>query len=170
MLQCDDAVTLRAPRADDADTLTRNANHRSVWINLRDRMPHPYTRDDAARWIRSVEDEHPRTSFSIVVDGAVAGGIGLVIGTDIERWAAEVGYWLGPEYWGRGIATTALRCVCRYAFDDLGLLRIFATPMAWNPASFRVLEKAGFRREGIMRNACVKDGRLTDMVLYAKTP
>lgn len=133
-------------------------------------MPHPYTRDDALRWIGSVENEDPRVSFSIDVGGDVVGGIGLVIGTDIERCAAEVGYWLGPDYWGRGIATTALRRVCRYAFDDLGLLRVFATPMVWNFASFRVLEKAAFQREGIMRNACVKDGRLTDMALYARRP
>lgn len=107
-------------------------------------------------------------NFIIEVDGEAAGGVGLTLGDDIERCSAEVGYWLGSEYWGRGIATAALSRICRYAFDELGLLRVFATPIVWNPASFRVLEKAGFYREGIMRNACIKDGTVTDMVLYAK--
>ncbi len=168
MLQCDGEITLRAPAAADAESLTTNANHREVWINLRDGMPHPYSLKDALRWIRSVEHEAPRVSFSIDLGGKIVGGIGLVIGSDIERCGAEVGYWLGPGYWGRGIATSALQRICSYAFDDLGLMRLFATPIVWNAASFRVLEKAGFAREAIMRNACIKDGQLTDMALYAK--
>lgn len=169
MLECDPLVTLRSPFGADAESLTRNANNREVWINLRDHMPHPYSIEDALHWIRSVEHEHPRVNFSIDLQGEVIGGIGLVIGSDIERCAAEVGYWLGPAYWGRGIATSALLRITRYAFEDLGLLRLFATPIVWNPASLRVLEKAGFQREGLMRNACIKDGRVGDMALYAKT-
>jgi [ribosomal protein S5]-alanine N-acetyltransferase len=76
----------------------------------------------------------------------------------------------GVTYWGRGIATAALQRICSYAFKELGLLRVFATPLVTNPASLRVLEKAGFAREGVMRNACIKDGRLVDMALYAKIP
>ena len=166
-LQCDGSVFLRAPWAADAESLAKNANHREVWINLRDRMPHPYSAADAIRWIRSIENEVPRVNFSIDFAGNVIGGIGLVLGSDIERCSAEVGYWLGPAYWGRGIATSALRRISCYAFDELGLLRLFATPLAWNSASSRVLEKAGFQREGIMRNACIKDGHVVDMSLYA---
>lgn len=152
----------------DVYSIAENANHREVWINLRDRMPYPYSVDDAVDWLRGVESENPRLSFVIDVDGQAIGGIGLVPGSDIERCAAEVGYWIGPAYWGRGIATVALKRICDYAFRDLGLLRLFAVPIAWNAASFRVLEKAGFAREGIMRNACIKDGKVADMVLYAK--
>ncbi len=168
-LRCDDGIVLRAPCAGDAEALTKHANHRDVWINLRDAMPHPYALDDAARWIGRIADERPRVNFIIDLGGEAIGGIGLIVGTDIERTAAEVGYWLGPEHWGHGIATSALRRICRYAFDDLKLLRLFATPIVWNPASFHVLEKAGFQREGIMRSACVKDGQVMDMALYALT-
>jgi len=168
VLDCGDSIVLRRPQAGDATSLAKHANNRSVWINLRDRMPHPYSVDNAYAWIGTVEHQEPRTSFIIDVNGEAVGGIGLVLGTDIERCSAEVGYWLGESYWGRGIATAALRRICAYAFEDLGLQRVFATPIVWNPASFKVLEKAGFEREGLMRNACIKDGKLMDMALYAK--
>jgi RimJ/RimL family protein N-acetyltransferase len=90
------------------------------------------------------------------------------MGTDIERISAELGYWLGEEYWGRGIASAAIRRICEYGFSDLDLVRIFALPMGHNSASQRVLEKAGFVREGILRNACVKDGKILDEIMYAK--
>jgi [ribosomal protein S5]-alanine N-acetyltransferase len=167
-LPCANGVFLRAPQPADAEAMARHANNREVWLNLRDRMPHPYSIEDARAFIELIEDQDPRVQFSIDVNGEVVGGIGLVPGTDIESRSAEVGYWVGPEYWNRGIATAALERICRYGFEELGLLRIFATPIAWNPASFRVLEKAGFEREGVMRNACVKDGRVADMILYAK--
>jgi RimJ/RimL family protein N-acetyltransferase len=143
-------------------------NNREIWINLRDRLPHPYALRDAHAWLQSVEREDPRVSFVMDLDREVVGGIGLVVGTDIERCSAEVGYWVAAEYSGRGIATAAIRRICRYAFEELSLLRVFATPIAWNAASSRVLEKAGFQREGTMRSACIKDGKVMDMLLYAR--
>jgi len=166
-LECGSGVTLRAPALADAPNIARHANDRNVWINLRDAMPHPYSEDDAREWIGIIAEQSPRTNFTVDVRGAAVGSIGLVLGTDIERCSAEVGYWLGAAHWGQGIATAAVQRICRYAFEDLGLLRIFATPIVWNAASFRVLEKAGFAREGVMRNACIKDGHVMDMALYA---
>jgi ribosomal-protein-alanine N-acetyltransferase len=168
ILSCSGLILLRSPAISDAKSLYKHANNRDVWINLRDRMPYPYSLEDAVRWLKYVQDQQPRVSFVIDLNGEAIGGIGLILGSDIERCSAEVGYWLGADHWGRGIATTALQRVCRYAFEDLGLLRVFATPIAWNPASFRVLEKAGFEREGTMRNACIKDGKVMDMALYGK--
>ena len=168
VLECGDAVRLRPAREADARSIAEHANNRKVWINLRDGLPHPYTIDDARAWIQSQAWQNPRVSFAIDVEGQAIGGIGLVLGTDIERRSAEVGYWLGEAFWNRGIATVALARLCRYAFEELGLLRVFATPIVWNPASCRVLEKAGFQREGIMRNACIKDGKVADMALYAR--
>jgi RimJ/RimL family protein N-acetyltransferase len=168
VLRCNDSVTLRAPRQSDAHALAKYANRREIWINLRDRMPHPYSLADANEWLASIRHQDPRVNFLIDVGGEAIGGVGLVLGTDIERCSAEVGYWVGVEHWGRGIATAAVSRVCKYAFEDLGLLRVFATPLAWNPASSRVLEKAGFQREGTMRSACIKDGKVVDMLLYAK--
>jgi [ribosomal protein S5]-alanine N-acetyltransferase len=168
LLECANGALLRAPKPADADALAKHANNHEVWLNLRDRLPHPYSVDDARGWIDSIKEQSPRVQFSIDVNGEVVGGIGLVLGEDIERCSAEVGYWVGQDYWNRGIATAALERICRYGFEELGLLRIFATPIAWNPASVRVLEKAGFQCEGVMRNACVKDGKVADMILYAR--
>jgi [ribosomal protein S5]-alanine N-acetyltransferase len=168
VMKCSDLVSLRAPRPSDAESLAKHANDRNVWINLRDRMPHPYTLADATAWLERIRHEEPRTNFIIDFDGEAIGCIGFVLGTDIERCSAEVGYWIGAEHWGRGVATLALARICPYAFDNFGLLRVFATPKARNLASCRVLEKAGFEREGLMRNACIKDGKVLDMALYAK--
>ena len=158
----------RPPTPCDAESIARHVGNRAVSINLRDRVPYPYAVADAVRWIGSSQGQDPVTSLIIDVDGAAVGGIGLVLGTDIERISAELGYWLGEEYWGRGIATAAIRRICEYGFGDLGLVRIFALPMGHNVASQRVLEKAGFNREGILRKACIKDGKILDEVMYAK--
>lgn len=109
----------------------------------------------------------PATNLVIDVAGEAVGSITLRPGDDIERCSAELGYWVGEEFWGRGVASSAVKRMCSYGFSDLGLVRIFAMPIVWNPASIRVLQKAGFTHEGTLRRACIKDGRLADMELYA---
>ena len=134
---------------------------------MRDRFPHPYTAADADQWIRQATEETPQTHFAIVIGKSMIGGIGLELGTDIFRRSAEIGYWLGEPFWGRGIATEAVRAITNYAFSTFNLCRIYAGVFEWNPASVRVLEKAGFMREGRMRKSVFKDGRVTDQFLYA---
>ena len=158
---------LRDPTLDDAQSLAAYGNNRNVWLNLRDAFPSPYTDEDARSWIQDALSQAPRRTFVIDVEGEACGGIGLTPGHDIERVSAELGYWLGEPFWGRGIMTEAVKAITKYGFEELALSRIFAVPMSHNSASFRVLEKAGFLREGIMRNAAVKEGRITDMMLYA---
>jgi RimJ/RimL family protein N-acetyltransferase len=114
-----------------------------------------------------VAKQEPRRSFGIVVDGAAVGSISLVPGHDVERLNAEIGDWLGRELWGRGIVTEAVRAATGYAFAELGMRRVFAVPFTHNPASHRVLEKAGYAREGLMRHSAIKDGQLLDQHLYA---
>jgi [ribosomal protein S5]-alanine N-acetyltransferase len=167
-LDCGHSVVLRPPLLADANAIAKHANDRRIWINLRDAMPHPYSVDDAVAWLGSNIDQNPVELFTIDLDGEAIGAIGLVPGSDIERRSAELGYWLGAAHWGRGIATAAVHRICRYAFEDLDLLRIFATPMASNRSSKRVLEKAGFELEGVMRSCFVKDGQVCDAALYAK--
>jgi len=110
---------------------------------------------------------HPVTTFAIDVGGEAAGGIGFSPGTDVERFSAEIGYWLGEAYWGRGITAEALRLVSEYAFHECGLLRLYALPFADNHQSMRVLEKAGYEREAILRASSVKFGKPRDQALYA---
>ncbi len=159
--------TLRRWRTSDATSLVRHANNLSVARLLRDRFPHPYTWKDAQGFLASASTEEPQTNFAIEVAGEASGGLGYVPGSDVERYSAEVGYWLGEACWGRGIATEALALFTRHAFSELGLLRLFALPLADNVASVRVLEKAGFRVEGTLRSSCVKFGEPRDQALYA---
>ena len=158
---------VRSWSLEDAETIVRHANNRKIWLNLRDRFPHPYTDRDAQIYLKQVVSTQPETNFAIDLDGAAVGGVGFVLGADVERVSAEVGYWLGESVWGRGIATAALKGSIRYAMAEYGLRRVFAVPFSENAASIRVLEKAGFVREGLMRHSAVKDGRILDQVLYA---
>ncbi len=158
---------VRSWRPSDADAIAPHANNRKIWLNLRDAFPHPYDRHHAREFIRAVTHRDQETNFAIVVDGAAAGGIGFVLHPDVERVSAEIGYWLAEPFWGRGIVTEALTAVTRYAVDTFALTRIFAVPFAWNAASCRVLEKAGYVLEARLRNSAIKNGQLTDQMQYA---
>jgi ribosomal-protein-alanine N-acetyltransferase len=152
--------------AGDVHSLVRHANNRNVWINLRDRFPHPYTETTARQFLAHVSQQDPTTVWAIEVDGEAAGGIGLVILSDIERVSAEIGYWLGEAFWGRGVTTEALRAVTAEAFRRFDLRRIFALPFADNTASIRVLEKVGYTLEGQMPDSAIKDGVVRDQRMY----
>lgn len=160
--------TIRSWHRGDEDNLPSHANNREIWINLRDQFPYPYTRADAKRWLKHITAVTPETSFAIDVNGEAVGGIALVLHDDVERCSAEVGYWLSEQYWGRGIATAALKAITEYAFTHLKLTRVFAVPFARNDASIRVLEKAGYTCEGRLRRSAIKDGVVLDQLMYAK--
>ena len=159
---------IRSWRDDDAASLAQHANDRSVWRNMRDRFPHPYSLEDGRAFISSARASEPEAFFAVEADGAAVGGIGYTLHDDVERVAAEVGYWLGTAYWGRGIMTAALSAFTGYVFErHRELRRLYALPFAWNPASARVLEKAGYTLEGRMRESAIKDGEVVDQLLYA---
>jgi RimJ/RimL family protein N-acetyltransferase len=159
---------LRPWRLADAGPLTRLADDRRIWAGLRDAFPHPYRITDARRFIRIARQHKPHTYFAIVEGGRLAGSIGYRVHADVERVGAEVGYWVAPEFWGRGIATTALRLLTEHAFErNPDLRRLYAVPFSSNPASARVLEKAGYTREGTLRQSAIKDGRILDQWMYS---
>lgn len=159
--------SVRSYRASDEESLARYADNPRIWINLRDGFPNPYTREDARRFIERARAAEPETMFAISVSDEAVGGIGFTLHSDVERVSAEVGYWLGEPFWGRGIATEALRAVTRLAIDLYGLTRVYAVPFAGNGASARVLEKAGYTLEARMRRSACKDGVIVDQLLYA---
>ena len=158
---------VRSWRISDAESLLRHANNRNIWLNLRDAFPHPYTKHDARAYIRSVRERTPETTFAIAVDDEAVGSVGFVLRTDVERVSAEIGYWLAEPLWGRGITTEALTALTQYAIGTHGLTRIYALPFAWNLASCRVLEKAGYVLEARLRRSAIKDGLITDQMQYA---
>ena len=160
---------LRPWAAGDEPSLVRHANNYKIWRNLRDGFPHPYTLVDAKQWISFAQQQSPQTLFAVEVGGEAVGSVGLFPKSDIERLSAEIGYWIGEATWGKGIATAAVRTLSTYGFKELGLTRIFAVPLVSNPASMRVLEKAGYVREGVLRRSAIKEGIVLDQVLYAIT-
>jgi RimJ/RimL family protein N-acetyltransferase len=134
---------------------------------LRDRFPHPYTASDGDRWIRQATQMVPQTHFAIAIGDQAVGGIGLDLQVDVFRRSAEIGIWLGEAHWGRGIATEAVRALTNFAFTNLDVCRVYAGVFEWNPASMRVLEKAGYSVEGRLRKSVTKDGQTIDRMLYA---
>jgi RimJ/RimL family protein N-acetyltransferase len=158
---------IRSWRRDDLAALLRHADNPKVAANLRDRFPSPYTEADAEAWFEVVSAETAALHLVIDVAGELVGTIGLEPQSDINAGTAEVGYWLGEAFWGRGFATAALTTLTRHALTALGYRRLYATAFSGNAASRRVLEKAGYRLEGVMRKSAIKRGRVHDQALYA---
>jgi [ribosomal protein S5]-alanine N-acetyltransferase len=161
--------TIRDYRASDAESLAKHANNRKVWLGLRDAFPHPYTIEDAKNFLQGSIPGLPRIHFCIDIDGAAVGGIGLRPGEDVHRHTAEFGYWLGEEFWGRGLMSEIIPAFVDYCFKEFSLKRMFAMPHSSNPASARVLQKAGFVLEGRLHKHVIKEGQILDSLLYAKT-
>jgi len=158
---------LRSWEEGDATSLTVYANNRNIWRNLRDAFPHPYTLEDAKNFLQMVLSQDPETYFAIEVEGKACGSIGFTLHADVERVSAEIGYWLGEPFWNHGIMSEAVMFMTPYAIQQHDLTRVYAVPFEWNTPSFRVLEHAGYQFEGRMRRSAVKDGQITDQLIYA---
>ena len=160
-------LRLRPWRPEDKPALLRHADNPKVARNLTNIFPSPYTEADADEWLDAREnDEAPCRLFAIVIDGEAAGGIGIHTREDVHAKTAEIGYWLAELHWGQGYMTEALRALVPYAFATFDLHRLEAYHFGWNPASGRVLEKAGFRLEGCLRERICKNGAYTDSLMY----
>lgn len=161
---------LRPLAESDAPSIARHANNRKIWLNVRDRFPHPYAFGDAVEFIQKARESEQEVIFAIAVNGAAVGTIGLMLKEDVDRVSAEIGYWLGEEYWGQGIASEAVQAATSYGITHHQLTRVFAYTFEWNPASGRVLEKAGYILEGRLRRSAIKDGQVVDQRQYAFVP
>lgn len=161
-------VLVRSWRKSDLDALVRHANNAKIAANLRDQFPHPYTRRAGQDYLEFTREQVPERSFAIEYGGEAVGGIGFLIGTDIARVSAEMGYWLSESCWGRGITTRAVVASSEWAFEEYKLTRLFALVFAYNTPSIRVLEKAGFECEAVLRRSAIKNGVILDQLMYAK--
>lgn len=161
--------TIRKWKLSDAGDLAAALSNKKVQDNLRDGLPYPYTEQDGADFIAAMlaADEKDTFAFAITVDDKAIGSIGVFRQENIHRQTAEMGYYIAEDYWGRGIMTEVVRQTCAYVFARSDIIRIYAEPFAYNTASCRVLEKAGFEYEGTLRSNAVKNGRVTDMKMYA---
>ncbi|MDR1644877.1 MAG: GNAT family N-acetyltransferase [Tannerellaceae bacterium] len=159
---------LRPWQPEDIPSLTAEANNPRISSNLRDSFPYPYTTKDAEDFIHYAGSKPTAQEFAIVIDGKAVGGIGISPLADVERFSAEVGYWIGESWWNKGIATEALRTFAGYLFAHTNFVRLFACVYACNLPSVRVLEKAGFRRVGVLQKAAFKNNRFVDMFYYER--
>ncbi len=161
--------SIREWHIEDADNLAELLNNKNILNNLRDGLPYPYTKKDAQEFIRAMllEDKTRTFAFAITVHDRVVGSIGVFRCGNIHFRTAEMGYYIGEPYWGKGIMTSAVKKTCRYIFENTDIIRIFAEPFSFNISSCRVLEKAGFQYEGLLRNNAVKNGKVLDMKMYA---
>jgi len=166
-IECGPCV-LRAWRDDDLESLVRHADDRDVSRTLRDRFPHPYTIDAGRAWLAAAGAEDPPTALAIDVGGEAVGGIGVIPGSDVNRFSGEIGYWLGRAWWGRGLATAAVANFVPWAGRTFHLVRVFGYVFETNPSSMRVLEKCGFEREGVLKRHAYKDGQLLDELVYGR--
>ena len=137
--------------------------------NLRDGIPYPYTEKDGEEFINAMllSDKNTTFAYAIEVEGKAAGSITAFRQSNIHSRTAELGYYISEEYWGKGIMTQAVRQICEYIFGNTDIIRIFAEPFSYNTASCRVLEKAGFKLEGILRSNAYKNGKILDMKMYS---
>ena len=158
---------LRPLRMADKDSMARYANNYHIWRYVRDRFPHPYSVDDAVAFLSQREQVVPVTDFCIEYNQECIGVISMMLQTDIHRRSAEIGYWLGEPFWGKGIATTATRNLIPYAFREFDIVRLYAGIIEGNTGSMRVLEKAGFRFDCIFEQAVFKDNRLCNEHRYS---
>ena len=157
-------LVIRPLAPTDAPRIYELASAREVALNTM-HIPHPYPPGAAEEWIASQEEKRAEGHYHFAIDdGALAGGIGLRVQRDFDR--AEIGYWIGVPYWGRGYATEAVAAVIRFGFEELNLNRIYAGYFSRNSASGRVMAKNGMTYEGTLRQHVKKWGEVVDIVYY----
>lgn len=162
-------IAIRKWKIDDAEQLKNALNNEKILNNLRDGIPYPYTIEDAKEFITQTLNApvNSQYSWAITADNKVIGSIGIFRKDNIHCYTAEMGYYIAEEYWGKGIMTKAVKEACDYIFEKTDIIRIFAEPFAHNIASCKVLEKAGFKLEGILRNNAIKNNKILDMKMYS---
>ena len=161
-------IKIRPLNLSDKSELANLANNKKIWDNLRDYIPYPYNENDANNFIKLTEQESPKQNFGIEYNGKLCGVIGLIVQKDVYRKSAEIGYWIGEPYWGKGIATKAVELITDYGFNTLDLKRIYTGVFEYNIASMKVLEKNGFEKEGILKKAVLKNEIFFDEHRYYK--
>lgn len=149
------------------EEIQKLANNHAIAVNLRDAFPYPYTIEDAVTYLDLATNGVLGYVFGIYDDDTFIGCCSLIPQNDVYRINAEIGYWIGEPYWGKGFATDAVRLAVKFAFEELNLLRVYANIYEYNIGSMRVLEKAGFKKDAIIKSSVIKEGKIIDEHLYS---
>ncbi len=163
-----DEIVLRKVTPLDTHALVCNANNKKIGDNMRDSFPYPYTIEDAKKFIDHISIDESQVTMAIDYKDKLIGTISLVFQNDVYRKKAEIGYWIGEKYWLKGVGTIAVEYMTRYGFDVLKLHRIYAEVFENNIGSMIVLEKNGYKREGVLRDDVYKNGKYLDTIVYGK--
>ncbi|MEM7184764.1 MAG: GNAT family protein [Spirochaetota bacterium] len=155
-------LCLRRFSLSDAEEYARLANNYNIWRFLRDEFPYPYTKQEAAKYIKEQIAQNPNTYLAIEFEKTLMGDIHIHPQADILRFSGFLGFWLGEEYWGKGFMTEVLKTMVNHIFSNTNLMRIVARVFANNPGSIKVLQKAGFQQEGLFPKAVYKEGIFID--------
>ena len=160
-------ITLRPWHLNDLENLVALANNKNIAQYMADVFPHPYTTEKGKTFIDFATSNPNSKIFAIIINEKPVGSIGLHIQTDILKKNAEIGYWLGEEYWGKGIIKHAINQMVDYGFKNLDIVRIFARIYGTNIPSQKVIEKANFVLEGKFEKTIYKNNEFLDELIYA---
>ena len=163
-------VVLRSYEKGDVARIAEIANNRKIARNMVETFSYPYTLEEAEKWVEIASGEKKnKSNFVIIFEGEIVGGAGFDLKDGLHDGVASGGYWLGEDYWGKGIATEVWGLVRDYAFENFDIRRMEAGVFSWNLVSMRVQEKCGFKREGCLRNRTVRFGEVCDEIMYGIT-
>lgn len=160
--------TLKKLEIADAQSIAKYANNERIANNVRNIFPYPYTLEDACAFIHDCQNSEEKCQYirAIVINQQAVGVIGCTRQIDVHCKSSEIGYWLGEEFWGKGIMADAVKQIIREVFRCHDVVRIFAEIFAYNAGSIKVLEKAGFQLEGKLRSSIYKNGAISDSYIY----
>lgn len=167
-LKVDEGIIIRKFREEDALSLAKYANNRKIWKNLRNTFPSPYTKEDALDWIRLNQKMKQPISFALVLNNECIGSVGFRPRSDVYIKSQELGYWLGEPFWGKGIMSKAVKFMADRALERFDIVRLEAHVYSWNLGSMRVVEKAGFYREAVLKQRIFKDGEIGDEHIFVR--
>lgn len=161
-----DKYSIRSFKDTDVDSIVKHANDLEVSKYMRDSFPYPYTKENAIQWIDFVKKNYPKLLFAIADEYELIGGIGAVPQSDVHRFSAEIGFWVGRMHWNKGITSKALPVFCKYLFSKFSFNRLVANVFEGNDASRKVLEMNGFILEGTHRKSVFKENKFVDHYTY----
>lgn len=162
-----DQYLIRDFQLDDVDALVKYANNYNIFRWVKDNFPYPYSIRDAEQLITVSRNTNDGLNYAIANQKELIGGIGVKFKEDVYRYSWELGYWLGEPFWGKGIATEAVKVFTKYLFSHYNIRSITANVYEGNKASMKVLTKAGFKLDGVIRKAVFKEKLFWDLYVYS---
>jgi [ribosomal protein S5]-alanine N-acetyltransferase len=163
-----EGILLRPWAISDASNLAIVANNKKIAENVRDGFPFPYSVRDAYDWLNIILPENfPPRFFAIISDSQLVGSIGIITKTDIYRKNVEIGFFISEDFWGKGIATKAIKAATSYAFREFDIVRVYAETFSDNTRSQKALQKAGFKLEATLKKNIVKNEVIKDSCIYS---